>query len=91
MDALCFPGRPMPEQTETTETRVKIGSNVLIRLDENRLLTFTIGGVNEGDPDRGIISCDTPLAKALLGRQAGEAATYAVNDQTHRAQIVKIE
>ena len=81
----------MPEQTETTETRVKLGSNVLIRLDENRLVSLTIGAINEGDPDRGIISCDTPLAKAILGRQAGETATYTAGGQIHQTQIIKIE
>ena len=81
----------MPEQTETTELRVKIGSKVLIRLDRNRLLSLTIGAFHQGDPDRGIISCDAPLAKALLGRQAGETAAYTAGDRIHEAQIIKIE
>ena len=90
MDALCFPGRPMPEQTETTETRVKIGSNVLIRLDENRLISLTIGDFNESDPDHGVISCDTPLAKALIGRKTGEMVDYKVGDRIHQVKIIKI-
>lgn len=81
----------MPEQTKTKEQRVKIGSRVLIQLDDNRVLSLAIGAYNEGNPDRGIISCDTPLAKAILGRQAGETATYTVGDRIHKAQIVNIE
>ena len=81
----------MPKQTETTEQRVKIGSKVLMRLDENRLLSLTIGAINEGDPDRGIVSCNTPLAKALLGRHVGETAIYTAGDRIHEAQIIKIK
>lgn len=68
---------------------IEIGSTVLLKLDENSLLSLTVAYAN-GDPDLGIISCDTPLAKAIIGRQAGEIASYSVGDDNHLVEIIRV-
>ena len=68
---------------------VGIGSTVLLKLDENSLLSLTVAHAN-GNPDLGIISCDTPLAKAIIGRRAGEIASYSVGDQIYSAKIIEV-
>ncbi len=68
---------------------VGIGNTVLLKLDENSLLSLTVAHTN-GNPDLGIISCDAPLAKAIIGRQAGEVASYSVGDDNHLVEIIRV-
>ena len=49
--------------------------------------TYTILGAWDGDPDRNIISYQTAIGQALLGKKAGEAATLPNGD----AEVVSIE
>lgn len=79
-------GKPL--EVEARET-IGIGSMVLLRLDENSLLSLTVAHAN-GNPDLGIISCNTPLAKAIIGRQAGETASYSVGDDDHLVEIIRV-
>lgn len=80
----------MSQQTEIEVSRVKIGSRVTVKLDGDSFRSFVITPACGGDPDHGMVSCDAPLAKAVLGRRTGEAARYAVGDRIHEARIVKI-
>src|SRR5213082_621942 len=57
-------------------SRVSIGTIVTLRNAEtNAEETYTILGAWDGDPDRHIISYQTAIGQALLGKKAGEAAT----------------
>lgn len=57
-------------------SRVSIGTIVTVR-DKNskKTETYTILGAWDGDPDRHIISYQTAIGQALLGKKSGEAAT----------------
>jgi transcription elongation factor GreB len=48
-------------------------------------------GVDEADPAAGRISWIAPLAKALLGRKAGESAVLKLPDGQQRLQIIEVE
>ena len=53
--------------------KISFGSTVTIidvNTDEN--ITYTIGSFLDSDPDAGIISFNSPLAKQLLGREEGD-------------------
>jgi transcription elongation factor GreB len=54
------------------EGRVAFGSWVAIEDGSGARTTWRIVGPDEADPKRGFISADAPLARALLGREAGE-------------------
>ncbi|MBV8594418.1 MAG: transcription elongation factor GreA [Caulobacteraceae bacterium] len=56
---------------------VQFGSRVGIAREDGRGQTFTIVGEDEADPSRGLISYVSPLARALLGKEAGEVAVVA--------------
>ena len=57
-------------------SRVSIGTIVTVRDKASKKQeTYTILGAWDGDPDRHIISYQTAIGQALLGRKAGETVT----------------
>ena len=66
---------------------VQFGQAVTIVRDDGRRQTFRIVGEDEADPAKGSISHVSPLARALLGRRAGDTVR-AGNDG---AEITAIE
>ena len=51
---------------------VAFGHRVMFRRDDGRRQTFRIVGEDEADPRNGSISYVSPVARALIGRAAGE-------------------
>src|SRR5881392_4186197 len=73
-------------------SRVSIGTIVTVRNAEtNSEETYTVLGAWDGDPDRHIISYQTAIGQALLGREVGQ--TLSLNKEHGVAQftIVSIE
>jgi transcription elongation GreA/GreB family factor len=56
---------------------VLFGRTVEIERDDGRRQSFRIVGEDEADPGKGSVSYVSPLARALLGKTVGEAATVA--------------
>jgi transcription elongation factor GreB len=54
------------------EGRVAFGTWVTVEDEAGARTTYRIVGPDEADPKRGLVSADAPLARALLGREAGE-------------------
>lgn len=70
---------------------VKLGSTVkILTLDENEEETYSIVGTVEADPINGKLSNETPLAKALLDRKAGEVVTVNVQHM-YKVKILEIK
>ena len=61
------------EETGPRET-VGLGSRVTVAEDDNQQETYHIVGSAEADPAKGLISNESPLGQALLGRKVGEIA-----------------
>jgi transcription elongation factor GreA len=53
-------------------TVVGIGDAVVIEADDGQLEEYTITGTAEADPGKGLISNESPLGAALLGRRVGD-------------------
>jgi transcription elongation factor GreA len=73
-------------------SRVSIGTIIAVRnVETNEQETYTILGAWDGDPDRHIISYQTAIGQALLGRKTGE--TVSLNTEHGAAQfaIVSIQ
>jgi transcription elongation factor GreB len=58
--------------------RVFFGAWVRLEDDDGRVVTYRIVGADEFDPDRGWISVDAPLARALLKKTAGDEVEVVV-------------
>jgi transcription elongation GreA/GreB family factor len=57
---------------DPTADTVQFGSKVTISRDDGRVQMFKIVGEDEAEPSRGSISHVSPLARALLGKSAGD-------------------
>lgn len=53
---------------------ISLGSIVSVKA-EDRNLEYTIVGTNEADPIKGLISCESPLGQALMGKSIGDKVT----------------
>ena len=62
------------------------GSTVSFERDDGRRQTYTIVGEDEADPANGSVSYVSPLARALIGKRVGDAATIA----GHEGEIVAV-
>jgi len=61
------------DPSELEHTRVSFGSTVVMTdLDSDEEFTYTIVGGSESNPDMGLISFGSPLAKQLLGKEEGD-------------------
>jgi len=60
-------------------TRISFGSTVeLIDQSTDEEVTYTIVGGQESNPSKGLISIQSPLAKALLGKEEGDEVSMAL-------------
>ncbi len=56
--------------------KVSFGSTVkLLDIEEDEEIEYTIVGATESNPEHGLISYNTPLARQLLGKEEGDEIT----------------
>ncbi len=70
---------------------VHIGSSVTVHdyeFDED--VTYSIMGTTEVDPMKNIISNESPVGAALLGKKSGEVVTVKAPDGEYKLKILKI-
>jgi transcription elongation GreA/GreB family factor len=72
---------------EPSGETVEIGTTVTFKLDGKRRV-LTIVGDDEADPAEGLVSFSAPLARAMIGGEAGELLAF--NDRDDAIEIVGI-
>jgi transcription elongation GreA/GreB family factor len=73
-------------------SRVSIGTIVTLRSSEtNKEETYTILGAWDGNPDRHIISYQTAIGQALLGREVGQTVSLNKDDDGTQFTITSIQ
>ena len=73
-------------------SQISIGTVVTLReTTTNREESYTILGAWDGDPERSIISYQTAIGQALLGRRLGEIVELNSEEDTGRYAIIAIE
>lgn len=78
------------EETDDNSV-VHIGSAVLVHdFDFDEDVTYTIMGTTEVDAMKNIISNESPVGAALLGRKKGETVTVKAPDGEYKLKILKI-
>ena len=70
---------------------VGLGSIVtVLDIDENEEWEFTLVGSVESDPDNDMISDESPIGEALLGRKVGDEVVVKIPDGKIRYRIERI-
>ncbi len=77
------------EENHTNCEKVQIGCTVHVELESSEM-QFKIVGSAEADPEKGWISNESPIGKALLGRGKGEEIEIEVPAGKMRYVIKKI-
>jgi transcription elongation factor GreA len=72
--------------------KVVFGSTLrLFDIDEAKELQFKIVGNLESNPDKGLISIDTPIARGLLGKELEDEVAIETPAGTKNFEILEIE
>jgi len=72
------------------QNAVQIGSTFHTKAGD-RMLTFTIVGSNETKPEEGLISNESPIGRAFIGKRAGEKAIVKTPKGEAVYEILSIE
>ena len=71
--------------------RVSFGSKVeLVDQADDSEITYTLVGSQESNPDMGLISVGSPMARALLGKEEGDEVTISLPSGTKKFDIEEI-
>lgn len=76
--------------SDAKKGEISIGSTVELELDKDKH-TFKIVGSTEADPEKGKISDESPIGKALIGKKVGEHAEVEIPAGPVRYKILKIK
>jgi len=76
---------PSPAPSE-----VRFGASVTVRGDSGVARTYAIVGVDEADASAGRIAFVAPLARALIGKRAGEAAVVRTPRGDEELEVVSV-
>lgn len=77
---------------ELKKDRVRVGSTVTVydeEMEENE--EYKIVGTIESDPDRGWISNESPIGKALLNKKKGETVLINTPNGSYSVKIISIK
>jgi transcription elongation factor GreA len=66
------------EATEAPDGAVGFGSTVVVRDETGKERSWHIVSSHDASPSEGRLSADSPVARALLGRRAGERASVVL-------------
>jgi len=72
------------------KNRVGYGSEVEVKIN-NLKKKFKIVGLAESDPKNGLISCNSPIAKAFLGLKKGDPAEVKAPNRILRYRILNVK
>lgn len=79
--------RPSPG---TDKKRVTFGVRVEVRKENNEINEYRIVGVYESNPEEGLISWISPVAKALLGASIGDTVTLHLPEKEEQVKVISI-
>jgi transcription elongation factor GreA len=78
-------------EEEGPSNNVRVGATVTVREDGSKPEQYTIVGAAEANPAKGMISNESPLGRALLGRKVGDEIKVSAPAGVLSFKVVKIE
>ncbi|TVR03238.1 MAG: transcription elongation factor GreA [Deltaproteobacteria bacterium] len=80
------------DPTSLSGDRVRFGATVrLLDLDNDDEITYSIVGEDEADFRSGLISYQSPIARAVLGREEGDEVEVITGNGTRNLEIVEVQ
>ena len=79
------------EKNKGKVDQVSIGCTITIQEDEYEPETWFLVGPNEADPQKGKISHESPIGKALIGRRENDIVDVVTPAGKIHLKILKIE
>ena len=79
------------DRNQVPTEAISLGSIVHLATSDGRTYRYTIVGSYEADPAAGLISNESPVGKALLGRKAGDQVLVATPGGVKAYTILGIE
>ena len=70
--------------------KVKVGSVVTIKYDDDEEEEYTIVGTNEADPFENKISNESPIARAIIGKKENDKVTVESPNGSFDVEIIKV-
>ena len=82
----------MVDLSSLPKDRAALGSTVGLRdRERDREITYELVIPEESDFSRGMVSVNSPIGKALLGRQEGDEVTIRIPAGTRVYEIIKLQ
>jgi transcription elongation factor GreA len=78
------------ETSEVTNGAVGFGSTVVVRDEAGTERSWQIVSSHDASPSEGRLSADSPVARALLGRRAGERASVVLPKGESVLTVVRV-
>ncbi len=79
------------DPSKLSHEKVGFGSTVrLLDIEEDEEIEYTIVGATESDPEHGLISYSTPLARALIGKEEGDEVTVRLPKGEIDFEVLKV-
>ncbi|HLF70610.1 MAG TPA: transcription elongation factor GreA [Dehalococcoidia bacterium] len=78
------------EEAAHHANRVQLGSHVKLDAPDGKKMEYTIVGPAEAEPTKGMISNESPVGRALLGKRVGDEVQVQVPKGTLRLTVTKI-
>ena len=80
------------DPSELAHSRVSFGSTVVLEdLDAGSEVTYTIVGGCESNPDIGLISFNSPLAKQILGKEEGDELKVRLPGGVKEFEVIEVK
>jgi len=70
--------------------RITFGSTIRLRQPDGKELRYQIVGSDEADPNRGLISVLSPIARTLIGKHEGDLARVQTPGGVREVEIVAV-
>jgi len=71
--------------------KIRVGSTVeVLDLEFDEKIEYKIVGTIESDPDKGMISNESPIGKALVGKKKGEVVEIKSPNGSYSVKVIKI-
>lgn len=78
-------------EEEGPSNAVRVGAKVTVREDGSKPEQYTIVGAAEANPAKGLISNESPLGRALIGRKVGDEVKVSAPAGVLSFKVVKID